>query len=138
MLEDLTEPATLGKELLIAFDDSEDYYRYVSGFYPEEGTFAMSSGMHLGSGCGHFVTHGTELHAIEPVIVHAMTHSCLAHLSLPVWLDEGMAVNAERMFAQGLQVDLGEFVRLFLRRGDGTWGPRPSCWPTTPEQGGFD
>lgn len=36
------------------------------------------------------------LAAIEPVIAHEMTHSALAHLHLPTWLDEGLAVNTER------------------------------------------
>jgi len=39
------------------------------------------------------VTCKANLDTIEPIIVHEMTHSYLAHLSLPVWLGEGVAVN---------------------------------------------
>jgi hypothetical protein len=96
MLEDLAASADLGKEILVVFEDEDDYYRYVSYFYPSEGEFAMSSGMFLHAGCAHFVVHGEELANFEPVIVHEMTHSQLAHLPIPAWLNEGMAVNAEQ------------------------------------------
>jgi hypothetical protein len=99
VLEDIVDADSLGKEILIAFHDEDDYYRYVSGFYPEEGEFAMSSGMHINAGCSHFVTHGLDLDRIEPVIVHEMTHGCLAHLAIPAWLNEGLAVTVERVFA---------------------------------------
>ena len=36
-----------------------------------------------------------NLAVIEPVIAHEMTHAALAHLKLPKWLDEGIAVNTE-------------------------------------------
>lgn len=99
VLEELADGGSVGKEILIACANEDDYYRYVSGFYPSEGEFAMSSGMHLNHGRGHFVTNGSELHDIEPVIVHEMTHSCLSHLRIPAWLNEGMAVTIERLFA---------------------------------------
>lgn len=95
-LEELADAS--GKEVLIAFDSDSDYYRYVSGFYPAEGRFAMSAGMHLSEGCPHFVTHGTDLERIEPTIVHEMTHSCLQHLPLPLWLNEGIAQSVEYRF----------------------------------------
>lgn len=84
-----------GKDILIVFDDEEMYYRYVSHYYPD-GEFAGSGGMHIGQGCGHFVTMKGDLTAIEPVIAHEMTHGCLSHLPIPMWLNEGIAVNTER------------------------------------------
>lgn len=217
VLEEIVDSAHIGKQILIAFDKEDDYYRYVSGFYPDKGDFAMSSGMHLNFGCSHFVTHGLEIDRIEPVIVHEMTHSCLAHLPIPAWLNEGMAVTVEHMFAprgqepnhaqellkkhrafwtpelmqefwsgaafhrtddgnelsydlgrilvDGLssdwstfkafvreatlkdsgaaaaahhfEVDLGEFVRLFLQRPEGAWAPQASTWEAEPERGAF-
>lgn len=95
MLEELAGPSDWGREILVVFEDQDDYYRYVSRFYPEEGEFAMSSGMFVSVGCGHFVVHGEDLANFEPVIAHEMTHSQLAHLPIPAWLNEGMAVNAE-------------------------------------------
>jgi hypothetical protein len=83
-------------DILIVFDDHDGYYKYVSHYYPEQGEFAASGGMYLHSGCSHFVTVKSDMHVIEPVIVHEMTHSCVAHLPLPAWLNEGIAVNMER------------------------------------------
>lgn len=96
LLEDLAASADMGKEILVVFANEDDYYRYVGYYYPDEGEFAMSSGMFLHAGCSHFVVHGEELSNFEPVIVHEMTHSQLSHLPIPAWLNEGMAVNAEQ------------------------------------------
>lgn len=84
-----------GYDILIVLDDEDTYYRYISRYYPEEGEFSISSGVHIGYGCSHFVTTKQEMRLIEPVIVHEMTHSCVAHLPIPAWLNEGLAVNTE-------------------------------------------
>lgn len=96
LLEELAASGDAGKEILVVFASEDDYYRYVGYYYPDEGEFAMSSGMFLHAGCSHFVVHGEELAHFEPVIVHEMTHSQLSHLPIPAWLNEGMAVNAEQ------------------------------------------
>ena len=83
------------KSILIVFDTPEDYYHYVSIYYPSEGEFAFSGGMYIHFGCPHFVVVQADLTSIEPAIAHEMTHSALAHLQLPRWLDEGIAVNTE-------------------------------------------
>lgn len=98
-LQGIAQAPDLGKDLLIVFDGEERYYEYVSHYYPESGEFAFSGGMHIDWGCGHFVTVKKDLRSIEPVIVHEMTHGCVAHLPLPAWLNEGIAVNTERRFA---------------------------------------
>lgn len=85
-----------GSDILLVFEDEDSYYRYVSRYYPDEGEFAFSGGMHINAGCSHFVTRAEDLRAIEPVIAHEMTHACLAHLPIPAWLNEGLAVNTER------------------------------------------
>lgn len=100
-LDGLAQIPPWGKDILIVFDDAESYYRYVSCYYPEHGEFAFSSGMYINDGCAHFVTIKADLSAIEPVIAHEMTHSCLAHLPLPLWLNEGLAVNTELRIAGG-------------------------------------
>jgi hypothetical protein len=87
------------KSVLLVLDDEDAYYRYVSIYYPAEGEFAFSSGMFIDAGCPHFVVRRADLVTIEPVIAHELTHSALAHLRLPTWLDEGIAVNTERQIA---------------------------------------
>ncbi len=96
ILDGVAEMSPWGKDILIVVDDEDSYYRYVSHYYPEDGEFAASGGMYINAGCGHFVTVKSDLHAIEPVIAHEMTHSCLSHLPIPAWLDEGLAVNTEQ------------------------------------------
>lgn len=88
-----------GQDILIVFDDEDGYYRYVSHYYPDAGEFAASSGMYIHHGCGHFVTVKADLHAVEPVIAHELTHACVSHLPLPAWLNEGLAVNTEQRLA---------------------------------------
>jgi hypothetical protein len=96
MLEGVGEAPEWGKDIMLVFEDGDSYYRYVSRYYPDDGEFAFSGGMHVNFGCGHFVTFQAELRDMEPVIVHEMTHGCLSHLDIPAWLNEGLAVNTER------------------------------------------
>lgn len=95
LLSGIAEVPEWGHDILIIFDDDETYYNYVSRFYPDAGEFAMSSGMHIGHGCSHFVTTKSDLRTIEPVIAHEMTHGCVSHLPIPAWLNEGIAVSTE-------------------------------------------
>jgi hypothetical protein len=97
VLDGIAQLPEWGKDILIVFDDEEAYYRYASYFYPEEGgEFAPSGGMYVSRGCGHFITVKADLHAVEPIIAHELTHACLDHLPIPLWLNEGLAVNTER------------------------------------------
>ncbi len=98
-LDGLAEIPPYGKDILIVFDEQDEYYRYVSHYCPEDGEFAFSGGMYIGTGCCHFVTVKDDLSRIEPVIAHEMAHACLAHLNLPLWVDEGLAVNVEQKLA---------------------------------------
>jgi hypothetical protein len=96
VLDGVGEGSDWGYDILLVFDDEESYYRYVAHYYPEAGAYAASSGMYINFGCGHFATVKADLRAIEPVIAHEMTHSCLGHLPIPAWLNEGIAVNTEQ------------------------------------------
>jgi hypothetical protein len=87
------------KSVVLVVDDEEWYYRYISLYYPAEGEFALSSGTFINMGCPHFVVRRDDLNAVEPVIAHELTHSALAHLELPLWVDEGLAVNTEHRIA---------------------------------------
>ena len=107
VLQGVAEASEWGKDILVLFDDGESYYRYVSHYYPETGEFATSGGMHLGGGCSHFVSVKRELRELEAMIVHEMTHAALGHLPLPLWLNEGLAVNTERRLAGAPAQPLG-------------------------------
>ena len=108
VLEGVAEIPLWGHDLVIVFQDKESYYRYVAHYYPDEGEYAESSGMYIQAGCGHFVTMADNLQALEPVIVHELTHAYVHHLPLPTWLNEGLAVNTEQRLspAAGMRPDL--------------------------------
>jgi len=80
VLDGVAKAPAWGKDILLVFEDEDTYYRYASRYYPEDGEFAFSGGMHINFGCSHFATFQAELRAIEPVIAHEMTHGCLGHL----------------------------------------------------------
>jgi hypothetical protein len=99
VLADLARDEGWGHHIVVLFDDLDGYYRYVSHFYPElsgAGEFGLSSGMFINAGCGHFVAVKADLQALQPVVAHETTHALLAHLPLPAWLNEGLAVNTEQ------------------------------------------
>lgn len=83
LLAGIASVSDWGKDILVVFDSPDDYYRYIGQYYPDGGEFALSAGMYIDAGCGHFVTVKADLSAIEPTIVHEMTHGCLGHLPLP-------------------------------------------------------
>lgn len=100
VLDGIAQVPPWGRDVLIVFDNEDGYYNYVSHYYPQEGgEFALSGGMHISAGCSHYVTVKNDLRSVEPVIAHEMTHGCLSHLPLPLWLNEGLAVNTERRLA---------------------------------------
>jgi hypothetical protein len=83
------------KSVVLVMDDDDSYYQYVAGYYEKGGEFAFSGGMFLPAACPHFVVKRADLQAVEPVVAHELTHSALSHLDLPLWIDEGLAVNTE-------------------------------------------
>lgn len=86
-----------GKYVVIIFNDIDDYYSYLSYYYPEDGVFGLSSGVYLNKGYGHFAFPHQDVTYAESIAAHEMTHALLAHLPIPAWLNEGMAVIIEDM-----------------------------------------
>ncbi|UXI69400.1 hypothetical protein [Tahibacter amnicola] len=84
--------------IVMIFDTIDEYYDYVGNYYPDEGEFAMSAGMFIQHGYGHFVFFGRRFDDMEHTIVHELTHCLLAHQGLPRWVDEGLAVKMEKTF----------------------------------------
>lgn len=92
----ITSDVGFGKFVVIMFNDIESYYKYVSYFYgADEGAYGLSSGMYINNGYGHFVFVNDDMFIVEPIIAHEMTHALLSHLPIPLWLNEGLAVNME-------------------------------------------
>lgn len=91
----LSDDSGWGKYVVMVYEDPDDYYAYVAHYYPESGEYAMSSGMFIQAGYGHFVMPLENIENMEPVIAHELTHCLLTHLPIPAWLNEGLAVNTE-------------------------------------------
>ncbi len=96
-LADVAVARSGGKHVVLVFADEQAYYDYISHYYPDGGEYAMSSGMFVHAGYGHFVLSKDEMERMQPVIAHELTHCLLAHLRIPAWLNEGMAVNTEHV-----------------------------------------
>lgn len=86
-----------GKLVVFIVDDMDQYYQYISDYYPEGGEYGLSSGIYLNDGYGHFVFPHQELTQAESITAHEMTHALLSHLPIPAWLNEGMATGIENL-----------------------------------------
>ncbi|MEX2139832.1 MAG: hypothetical protein WD894_11260 [Pirellulales bacterium] len=78
-----------GKTVLLALDNIRTYYSYVAPFHPE-GQFGGSAGMQIREGYPHVVMYGMPQFFL-PTLAHEMMHASLCHLTLPLWLEEGLA-----------------------------------------------
>lgn len=110
-----------GKYLVMVFSDNDRYYDYISYYGPQEGTFGMSSGSFMNHGYGHFVFPHQDLSQAEPVAAHEMTHAMLSHLNIPLWLDEGIAVNMEALLTGHASVPLN---RDFYAKHQAFWNSK--------------
>jgi hypothetical protein len=84
-----------GKHVLLLFSDLDDYFAYISYYYPE-GHHALSAGIFLRAGYAHIALPFVSLHSTEDVLRHELVHNLLCHLPIPTWLNEGLAVAIER------------------------------------------
>ena len=95
-LNDIAAPRSAGKHVVMVFASEDAYYDYIAHYYPDDGgEYAMSSGMFIQHGYGHFALFESEMEHMQPVIAHELTHCLLSHLPIPAWLNEGLAVNTE-------------------------------------------
>lgn len=99
-LQGIASQEGFGKYVVLVFADEDAYYRYISHYSrgTQEQPEGLSSGMFIHDGYGHFVFARNDFDAMERVVVHELTHSVVAHLPLPAWLNEGLAVNTEQRF----------------------------------------
>jgi hypothetical protein len=106
---------TPGKQVVVVLKDIESYYSYVSVFY-SDGVYGGSAGMHIREGYPHVAMFGTDLARLENTLAHEVMHSALCHLTLPLWVEEGLTQMFEHdMTGRSLlQVD-GEKARKHKR-----------------------
>lgn len=116
-LNGLIDTGGLGPHVILVFETQEEYYDYIAPFYPDGGQFAVSTGVHLNPGYGHFALPRAEPDALEAVVAHELTHALVSHLPLPRWLNEGIAVNLE-----------SSLCPRYARRLDLSWIDRHQTW----------
>jgi len=85
-----------GRHVLLLFSDPDDYYPYISYFYPD-GTYIQSTGIFIHHGYTHIALPYINMASAQHTLVHELTHNLLCHLRIPVWLNEGLAQMIERI-----------------------------------------
>lgn len=95
ILDGIVKPRQGNKLAVILFEDLDQYYQYISYYYPKDGEYQMSSGCFLSEGLGHFALPDSDISNLESVIAHELTHALVSHLEIPLWVNEGLAVNTE-------------------------------------------
>jgi len=94
-----------GKHVILLFSEEDDYYQYVSYFY-REGNHPASGGCLIsGEGYVH-IAAPYEPFVFRQMLAHELTHNCVVHLPLPLWLNEGLATMIERTVSTARQTVL--------------------------------
>lgn len=122
---------SFGKRVVIVFSEQDDYYQYLSHFGPD-GEQATSGGVCIHSGCTHIAIPWQDEIDATNAIVHELTHDCLAHLPLPLWLNEGVSVTLQKAIAPAIRaIGRGEQDALFSASIN--WRP-PIMWDELAER----
>lgn len=79
-----------GKHVILLFQEEDDYYQYVSYFH-RDGTHPTSGGCLIHKDYVH-IAAPYEPFGLRQILAHELTHNCVVHLRLPLWLNEGLAM----------------------------------------------
>ncbi|MCD6049471.1 MAG: hypothetical protein K0Q55_874 [Verrucomicrobia bacterium] len=93
---------SVGYEIVMLFDDEDDYYDYIAHYYPD-GVHTSSSGVFVHSSYTHIAVPLTTCLLPRVALGHELAHSALSSYRLPIWLNEGIAVTCETAFAGDFQ-----------------------------------
>jgi hypothetical protein len=87
--------AAEGKHVVLRFSAIEDFDAYISHFHPD-GEFGGTSGTFLRTGYPHIAYPQVWSDQPDaPVLVHELAHNLMAHLPIPSWLNEALAMAFE-------------------------------------------
>ena len=118
-------------DVLLIFSDEDDYYQYLS-HHMRDGEQAASGGACVHSGYTHVAMPWHDPLEAANTIVHELSHDCLAHLPLPHWLDEGVAVTLQKAIAPTPRA-LGESENNSFASAIIDWRP-PTMWDELAER----
>lgn len=79
----------VGKQVVLALNGVEHYYRYVEQFTGGDG--GTSGGMQIRQGHTHIVQNAHDMAGASSCLAHELTHASLQHLDMPQWIEEGLA-----------------------------------------------
>lgn len=96
-LEMPPDSAAAGKVLVLVFSEDDDYYDYISHYFPD-GHYGLTAGVCIREGDVHLALRCPETD-IRRTFAHELTHACLAHLGLPTWVEEGVCEVVSRRAA---------------------------------------
>ncbi len=95
-----------GKHVVLMFDSHETYYGYITYFH-DEGEHPQSGGMCISrDGYVHFVFPSIDANGYGPILAHEMTHACLTHLPIPLWINEALAMRIEELVTRQQHFEL--------------------------------
>ncbi|MEM7147389.1 MAG: hypothetical protein AAF591_19900 [Verrucomicrobiota bacterium] len=85
-----------GKCPVLVIGDHDLFYRYLSDYFDDEaGEYGGVGGVYLNRGYGHFAMPSVDVDQYIDVLSHELCHAMVAHLRLPSWLDEAIAMTVE-------------------------------------------
>ncbi len=83
-----------GPLAILLFENEDTYDSYISA-YGRGGEPISSLGLCIRSSNVHIALRPHHVDELQRVLLHELTHACLAHLSLPSWLEEGISQMCE-------------------------------------------
>jgi hypothetical protein len=89
---------TPGPHVVLLFEEEDDYFEYV-GYFEHGEVLPDSLGMHFGQGYPHTAIRSAGARQDGLTLIHELTHHCLTHLPIPLWLNEGVAQRLQRGIA---------------------------------------
>ena len=122
-LPGIAEPMPLPLPLLL-FAEVDDFVSYYADFTPDNSPdeIAGAGGMFINVGMPH-IAAPVNFDA-EAMLAHELTHACLSHLPLPLWLNEGFAVAMEQLLMRRPQQPTTEDLAEHRR----TWDAETIQW----------
>jgi hypothetical protein len=103
-----------GPHVVLAFDSTDPYYRYIAYFYPE-GVFGGSGGVFISDGGYQHIAMPYLPNEWHRTLTHELVHTTLSHLPLPPWLNEGLTMLVEWQLTGVEPVTVNADVRSRLR-----------------------
>lgn len=115
-LEGVASDEGYGKHVVLMFESSDDYYGYVT-YFSDVDEMPMSGGMCIQSeDFLHFAFPTPEYSSYRTVLVHELTHGCLAHRPIPLWLNEALAMRMEEVLCGSPIFELDQ--EIYERHGE--------------------